>query len=138
MPRGYKRLPSDIALELMEKELPACWTWRPPTAAAIERLQKRRMPAAGWDEQDWRWILMAEWQKERCAICSLRRRLVEDHDHETGLVRGLLCYSCNNLEPRRDGMFAKYRLRNPAMICGVRRFYVDPWTKLSAEPESAA
>jgi hypothetical protein len=35
-------------------------------------------------------------QEGKCAICgSLERRLVIDHDHETGKVRALLCWGCN-------------------------------------------
>jgi hypothetical protein len=36
-------------------------------------------------------------QKGLCAICSvlLPRRFDIDHDHETGVVRGLLCHPCN-------------------------------------------
>lgn len=51
---------------------------------------------AGYSE-----VLMA--QGGRCAICALRpdeahkdaQRLAIDHDHETGMVRGLLCVRCN-------------------------------------------
>ena len=38
-------------------------------------------------------------QKNVCAICSevcsSKRRLAVDHNHETGAVRGLLCSNCN-------------------------------------------
>lgn len=39
-------------------------------------------------------------QNNKCAICgrpakSNQNRLAVDHDHKTGLIRGLLCWSCN-------------------------------------------
>jgi hypothetical protein len=44
---------------------------------------------------------MLEEQGGRCAICGtdkpqgMHRRLNVDHDHKTGVVRGLVCYECN-------------------------------------------
>lgn len=38
---------------------------------------------------------MFEKQHGRCQICGEQERLVIDHDHETGLMRGLLCYRHN-------------------------------------------
>lgn len=39
-------------------------------------------------------------QKGRCAICNkherhFKNRLAVDHNHKSGLVRGLLCFRCN-------------------------------------------
>lgn len=42
---------------------------------------------------------LLESQDGRCAICTRRprnRRLAVDHDHNTGKVRALLCYTCNH------------------------------------------
>lgn len=44
---------------------------------------------------------LLESQEGKCAICervpgqSLHKRLYVDHDHDTKVIRGLLCYRCN-------------------------------------------
>lgn len=38
---------------------------------------------------------LVEKQQGRCAICNRPVKLMVDHDHLTGLVRGLLCTHCN-------------------------------------------
>lgn len=40
------------------------------------------------------WEDMYEAQDEKCALC-LSKATEIDHDHKTGRVRGLLCFSCN-------------------------------------------
>lgn len=51
----------------------------------------------GINEDQYRAMFAA--QDGRCAICARRprrRRLAVDHDHNTGQVRGLLCFTCNH------------------------------------------
>ncbi|MFJ9420663.1 endonuclease domain-containing protein [Streptomyces sp. NPDC101249] len=96
--------------ERLDTRTPACWAWAPPSAS----------------ETDPRYALIS-WHSGRCAACGYRdARLVMDHDHDTGQVRGLLCRSCNSSEPHDDGLFRRYRERPPAEIIGVQLRYFDP------------
>ncbi|MBB1256471.1 hypothetical protein H3146_24410 [Streptomyces sp. OF3] len=127
--------------------VPACWAWTVPdnlspfdpakafesegvTGATLEKLR-----AALEDPDTVGLAIIEEWQAGRCAICSSKGQLVTDHDHETGLVRGELCRSCNTAEAFRTvGPFRRYRERPPAEILGVRARYWNPVAGEYAQP----
>ena len=54
---------------------------------------KYRAQKYGLTEQELRDML--DESKGVCAICSRTDRLVVDHNHDTGVVRGLICHKCN-------------------------------------------
>lgn len=96
---------------------PACWGWAIPDSLAPQ----------GPDPDVAGLAAIEEWQAERCGICSSETSLVVDHDHATGLVRGLLCQRCNIAEAFRGvGPYRRYRERPPAAILGVKVRYWDP------------
>ena len=90
---------------------PAFTFWEPPSGAPNDGLCPIRT-----------------WQDGRCGLCGFRGNLVEDHCHTSGLVRGMLCRSCNvregvsslNLEEWRGGVTV-------ASLLGVLRLYVNPF-----------
>jgi Recombination endonuclease VII len=111
--------------EQRQSGIPACWTWPLPDPADVAF----RLPAASQEGQDDRVLLMAAWQADRCAVCGipLPSSSVVDHDHYTGLARGFLCRSCNTYEAFGSlVIFDRYRLVNPASVCGVEWLYAEP------------
>lgn len=112
---------------------PACWDW-PVTADDLAA-------AAGEGAAPG---ILADWQRGRCAACGYSTLRIGvgremDHDHDTGLLRGWLCVTCNRTEPgAEDGStLARYRKRNPATMLGVRARYLDPvrgWAEPSPPP----
>lgn len=109
--------------ELTALSQPACWSWE-VTRDALDAAYRARQC------NDARDVLM-HWQLGRCAICAAPDRwLVLDHDHDSGLVRGLLCESCNCAEGWRDlPVIAKYRHIHPAYILDLRVRYVAPYSR---------
>jgi Recombination endonuclease VII len=108
---------------------PACWSWPAPGEAELGEMAPEARTAA-----------MHAWHEGRCAICGCAAAVI-DHDHETALVRGRLCRSCNVSEGygnlTRD-VFVKYRERNPASIWDVREVYCNAFTGTFAEPVPSA
>ncbi|RPE27250.1 endonuclease domain-containing protein [Kitasatospora cineracea] len=129
---------------------PACWKWPLPTAEpgpgpeagtgqddlTAEAAEDLREILADDPEERDRALLVA-WQGGRCAICNRRRELVDDHDHATGLLRGLLCSSCNTIEGRStQPIFVRYRERPPTAILQLRIRYWNMYTLSYAEPST--
>lgn len=68
-------------------------------------------------------------QGEKCAVCkegcSTGRRLAVDHDHDTGITRGLLCFPCNvSLGKLKD---------SPAILASALRYLHAHGKALSTE-----
>ena len=121
---------------------PACWSWEAPD---MDRWEEYRdtLPVVArptLTKEICHEALLKRWHAGRCAICAWdKERLLADHDHETGWVRGWLCRSCNTREAiNPGGIWEKYRQRNPAGICGVQVMYISPYSGLPWIPRTPA
>lgn len=85
--------------------------------------ERMRLVRYGLTEAEYQRLLKK--QKNACAICLGKKPLVVDHCHETNVVRGLLCSTCNSAigklkdDPEVIERAAKYVRR--AAICTVRK-----------------
>lgn len=56
-----------------------------------------------------------------CAVCLTHRELCVDHDHETGVVRGVLCRKCNTaiglMQDSPDNLFRAFEYLEKAKKC---------------------
>lgn len=87
------------------------------------------LPAcAFWDIPEGN-IDMHDWQAGCCAFCGElcwpHTRLVRDHDHDSGFIRGYLCDRCNTTEPyMTTPAWEQYRNGvNPANILAQHELY---------------
>lgn len=102
--------------ELLDRQgMPSCHAWRVPEGEAPEHLTATQV--------------LRRWQAGACAMCSASpERILVDHCHRTGLIRGLLCTSCNTAEGLTSSpAFAAYRERPPTVMLGIEEQYGSPW-----------
>lgn len=65
--------------------------------SANKSRSKRLFERYGLTQEGWDYLLLS--QNSRCAVCSTiqpgKRGWQTDHNHSTGMVRGILCLTCN-------------------------------------------
>lgn len=108
--------PTFAEAELLDRQgIPSCHVWQVPTGEVPPHLSATQA--------------LRRWQGGACAMCSAApERLLVDHCHRTGLVRGLLCTSCNTAEGLGSSpAFDAYRERPPAVMLGVEEQYGSLW-----------
>ncbi len=108
-----------------------CVSCRRATARRVSRSTRLRK-TYGLDPADYETILA--YQNGKCAICLRvpRYNMDVDHDHKTGLIRGLLCKLCNRrlLPSARDDIQTLQRAITyldlaPALMALARCVFVD-------------
>lgn len=127
---------------------PACWAWPVPDdlenwtypqgEVINDRLTDEALATLMDGPEAKASAILRRWQSGRCAICGRHETLVADHDHSTGMVRGLLCRPCNTREGTYrspNTLYGRYRERHPTEMLGLQIRYRDPSTGRYAEPE---
>lgn len=107
--------PSGLALE------PECWAWPVPETLTFADERTAYLFLRHWN-------YVCAIGGHACAAYSWGsglHRLVEDHDHDTGLTRGFLCNAHNSLEGWGSCYppVVRYRKRPPAVILGIVHHY---------------
>lgn len=100
-PKPCKDCPTGSKRPLVEGSGGRCAThWREEKNRRKDRRHEQHVQKT-YDLSEGEYEALYVWQGGRCAICQhatgKTRRLSVDHDHKTGLVRGLLCRPCNTV-----------------------------------------
>ena len=109
----------------VEKRCPACGETKPLDAFAVNRTNNREIGAYCLPCHNE--IVRENVEVRACAICLVKPAEHVDHDHETGDVRGILCFTCNvglgsvNDEPDRPLLAHRYLTRPRSAAERLRR-----------------
>lgn len=96
--RKFPKLKIDSTCSLCKRKLPhsdfhACSVNKNGIASNCKVCERLRKYNLSLDE----FTKLVIQQDKKCLICKKERKLVVDHDHKTGKIRGLLCYGCNGM-----------------------------------------
>ncbi|MEW2068619.1 endonuclease domain-containing protein [Streptomyces sp. NPDC007346] len=119
--------PSFAEAEILDRQgVPSCHAWKIPAGEVPPHLSATQA--------------LRRWQAGACAMCSARpTRLLVDHCHRSGLIRGLLCTSCNTAEGLQDApSFVAYRSRPPTVLLGMEEQYGSAWDGFGRTPADQA
>lgn len=92
--KWYKKDPEAVKKKQREEY------WKDPEKARRENRESRARNPGYWVRYKYK-MSLEEWDERilnqggMCAICEESTKLCVDHDHVSGVIRGLLCRSCN-------------------------------------------
>lgn len=82
-------------------------TWRSKNKDLVRRMNNDTKLKSRYGISRAEFLALYKKQAGRCGICSKETKLVVDHEHSSGKIRGLLCRSCNiGLGMFQDSLFA--------------------------------
>jgi hypothetical protein len=105
---------AEYAVNNREKRNERLKKWRANNKEAASALDKRRMFRRNYGLTVQQVEAMKNAQDSKCAICGVVTKLFVDHCHRTGIVRQMLCCSCNTYLGRIES--------NPDILSAIHQY----------------
>jgi len=90
-----KRKQSKDGLNVWCKDCVSVYNHKRVVAKRVKKAHRQSHRRIAYNLEPEMFARLEEEQQGRCAICDKEEKLMVDHDHDTGEVRGLLCRKCN-------------------------------------------